>query len=71
MSGNRRGSAFRRALSRWEKLEDEKKIREHIIQNCYFQVSLVSDKLQRKRFEHFAIAVLNPTLNAVVRLKIV
>ena len=70
-SGNRRGSAFRRALSRWEKFEEERKISEYIIQNCSFQVLLVSDKLKRKRFEHFAIAVLSPKLNDVVRLKIV
>lgn len=68
-SGNR-SSVFRSVLSRWEKLEDEKKIDEYIIQNCSFQVLLVSDKLERKRFEHFAIAVLSPTLNDVVRLKI-
>lgn len=70
-SGNRRGSAFRRALSRWEKLEEERTISEYIIQNCSFQVLPVSDKLKRKRFEHFAIAVLNPRLNDVVRLRIV
>jgi len=70
-AGNRRGSAFRKALSRWEKMEDEKEIREYIIQNCSFQVLPVPDKLERKRFEHFAIAVLNPRLNDVVRLKIV
>ena len=70
-SGNRRGSAFRRALSRWEKLEEERKIRDYIVQICSFQVLLVSDRLKRKRFEHFAIAVLSPTLNDVVRLKIV
>jgi len=70
-SGNRRGSAFRRALSRWRKMEDEKEIREYIIQNCSFQVLPVPDKLRRKRFEHFAIAVLSPLLNDVVKLKIV
>lgn len=69
-SGNRRGSAFRRALSRWEKIEDEKEISEYIIQNCSFKFLLVSDKLERKRFEHFTIAVLNPRLNDVVRLRI-
>jgi len=70
-SGNRRGSAFRQALSRWEKIKDEKEIRGYIIQNCSFQVLPVPDKLERKRFEHFAIAVLNPRLNDVVRLKII
>ena len=70
-SGNRRGSAFRRALSRWEKIKDEKEIRGYIIQNCSFQVLPVPGKLERKRFEHFAIAVLNPGLNDVVRLKII
>jgi len=70
-AGNRRGSAFRRALSRWKKMEDEKEIREYIIQNCSFQILPVPDKLERKRFEHFAIAVLNPRLNDVVRLKII
>jgi len=70
-AGNRRGSAFRRALSRWKKMEDEKEIKEYIVQNCSFQILPVPDKLRRKRFEHFAIAVLSPTLNDVVRLKIV
>lgn len=70
-AGNRRGSAFRRALSRWKKMEDEKEIREYIIHKCSFQILPVPDKLERKRFEHFAIAILNPRLNDVVRLKIV
>lgn len=70
-SGNRRGSAFRRALSRWKRLEEESKIKEFIIQNCSFQVLLVADKLKRKRLEHFAIAVLSPVLNDVVKLGIV
>jgi len=70
-SGNRRGSAFRRALSRWKRLEDERKIKEYIVQNCSFQTLLVKDKLRRKRLEHFAIAVLNPVLNDVVKLGIV
>ena len=71
MAGNRRGSAFRRALSRWEKMKEEQKISHYITQNCSFKALAVQDKLQRKRFEHFIIAVLNPTLNDVVKLKIV
>jgi len=70
-SGNRRGSAFRRAISKWKDIDNETVIRQCIVQNFSFRVLPISDKLERKRLEHFAIAVLAPTLNDVVKLGIV
>lgn len=66
-SGNRRGSAFRRALSKWKNIDNETEIKRYIIQNCSFQILQISDKLERKRLEHFTIAALNPILNDLVK----
>lgn len=66
-SGNRRGSAFRRALSKWRNMDNETEIKRYIVQNCSFQILQISDKLERKRLEHFAIAALNPILNDFVK----
>lgn len=70
-SGNRRGSAFRRALSKWKNFDNETDIRRYIVQKCSFKILPIPDKLERKRFEHFAIAVFDPKLNDIVKLKIV
>ena len=65
-SGNREGSAFRKALSIHEKLGTERDISKYILENCSFQFLRIPKKLERKRFEHFAIAVLQPLLYDVV-----
>jgi hypothetical protein len=62
-SGNRRGSAFRRAMSIEKGLDEEAKLTSYILRNCKFQYLELSDERLLSAVEHFAISVLNPRLN--------
>ena len=65
--GNVRGSQFRKALGRNFTLNSENEITNYILKNCSFQFMVVDEFEEIVRLEHFAMAVLSPTLN--VRLK--
>jgi len=62
-SGNIRGSQFRKALMQNYGLKDEDEISNYIRQKCTFKFNEIEDSVERVRFEHFATAVLMPTLN--------
>jgi hypothetical protein len=62
-SGNIRGSQFRRALMQNYGLKDEGEISNYIRQKCTFKFKEIENSLERVRFEHFATAILAPTLN--------
>jgi excinuclease UvrABC nuclease subunit len=66
-SGNIRGSQFRRALMQNYGLKDENEISNHIRQKCTFKFMEIEDPVERVRLEHFATAILAPTLN--IKLK--
>jgi hypothetical protein len=44
-------------------LKDEDEISSHIRRKCTFKFNEIEDSVERVRFEHFATAVLMPTLN--------
>lgn len=60
-SGNRRGSAFRKALSEDKAFHTENEISDYIRRGCSFRYLQIKKDLSA--IEHFAIAVLEPRLN--------
>jgi excinuclease UvrABC nuclease subunit len=62
-SGNIRGSQFRRALMQNYGLKDEDEISNYIRQKCAFKFMEIKDPVERVKLEHFATAILAPTLN--------
>jgi excinuclease UvrABC nuclease subunit len=66
-SGNVKGSQFRRALMQNYGFKNEKEISNYIRQKCAFKFMEIEDSAERIRLEHFATAILAPTLN--MRLK--
>lgn len=61
--GNVEGSFFRKSLGRSLNLKDEKEISDYVIRNCSLKFLVVSSFLEAIRLEHFATAILAPTLN--------
>lgn len=59
-SGDVMGSAFRKALSKKLSINDEKKLRKYIEDNCSFKYLLLKNP---NGLEHFLISVLSPELN--------
>jgi excinuclease UvrABC nuclease subunit len=62
-SGNVIVSQFRRALMQNYGLKDEGEISNYIRQKCTFKFKNIEDSVERVRLEHFATAILAPTLN--------
>jgi hypothetical protein len=60
--GDIRGSQFRRALMQNYNL-DESGISDNIRQKCTFKFKETEDSVERIGLEHFATAILAPTLN--------
>jgi hypothetical protein len=60
--GNVRGSQFRRALMQNYDFNDEREISNYI-EKCTFKFKEIEDSVERIRLEHFATAILAPTLN--------
>jgi hypothetical protein len=61
--GNVRVSQFRRALIQNCGLKDEGEASNYIRQKCTFKFKEIEDCVERIRLEHFATAILAPTLN--------
>jgi len=58
VGGNTSNSAFNKKL---EKIKSDKEERiNYIEENCFFKFIIEEDEKERKNFEHFAIAILNP-----------
>ena len=62
-SGNVKGSQFRRALMQNYGFKNESEISNYICEKCAFKFREIADSVERIRLEHFATAVLAPTLN--------
>ncbi len=65
--GNIEGSRFRKALEQKLKLESEIHITEYIAGNCSFQFLTIENFEEMVRPEHFATAILAPTLNTELK----
>jgi excinuclease UvrABC nuclease subunit len=64
--GNVKGSQFRRALMQNYSLTSEAQINSYVDQ-CTFKFKEIEDPEERIRLEHFAIAILAPTLNMKIK----
>jgi len=60
--GNIRGSQFRKALMQNYGFASEEQISNYV-DRCKFKFKEIADPLERIRLEHFATAILAPTLN--------
>lgn len=65
--GNIEGSQFRKALGKTLGAKSEEEISNYIRKNCSFKFIIIPSFQETIRFEHFATAILAPTLN--VQLK--
>jgi hypothetical protein len=64
--GDIKGSQFRKALMQNYNLTSEAQINSYVDQ-CTFKFKEIEDSEERIRLEHFAIAILAPTLNMKIK----
>ena len=63
VGGNTSNSAFNKKLKEIMGICDKDKRINYVKENCFFKFIIEEDEKERKNFEHFAIAILNPKLN--------